>query len=134
MLGGGRKVGSRPQRDHHHSAVILERDYELALIETAVARARAGNGGLLVVEGQGGIGKTRLVSAATVSARAAGVTVLSARGAELEQDFTFGIVRQLLDPAMVGSYALAQPRSVPGAAWRALTALELIRGASDAAA
>jgi DNA-binding CsgD family transcriptional regulator len=74
------------------------------------------------------------VSAAATSARAAGVTVLSAGGAEFEQDFAFGIVRQLLEPAVAPSRPLAQPHSLPSGAWRALTALELIRGADDAAA
>jgi hypothetical protein len=126
------KLGPRPQRDHHYSPRLLERDHELALIEAAVARARAGSGGLLVVEGPGGIGKRGLVSEA--AERAAGVMVLSARGAELEQDFAFGIVRQLLEPAVTGTSPLVQPQSLPGVARRALIALELFVGASGAAA
>jgi DNA-binding CsgD family transcriptional regulator len=43
------------------------------------------------------VGKTRLVAEAKTRAAAAGLRVLSARGAELEREFPFGAVRQLLE-------------------------------------
>jgi DNA-binding CsgD family transcriptional regulator len=60
----------------------------------------AGRGGLVVVEGPAGIGKTALLGAAGELARQTGLEPLAARGAELEQAFGFGIVRQLLEPAV----------------------------------
>ena len=40
---------------------LLERDGELELIAALVARVRGGEGALLVVEGQAGVGKTELL-------------------------------------------------------------------------
>jgi MoxR-like ATPase len=73
--------------------------------------ARAGNGAGLLVEGPPGIGKTRLLGAAR-SLAADRTLVLSARGSELERDFPFAVVRQLLEPVardqhFTGAAALA---------------------------
>jgi DNA-binding CsgD family transcriptional regulator len=122
---------SRPQRTYPDAPVLLEREGELARVATAVADARAGGGELLVVEGPAGIGKTRLLGAAATSARASGVAVLCARGAELERDLAFGIVRQLLEPALARVGAPEQPALLRGGAWRAAAALELIPRAGE---
>jgi DNA-binding CsgD family transcriptional regulator len=79
---------------------LLERSEELARIGSALARIRDGQGGLVVVEGPTGIGKTSLLKAAGEVAAAEGVRVLRARGAQLEQEFAFGVVRQLFEPAL----------------------------------
>src|SRR3954454_12377984 len=79
---------------------LLEREAELASIDAGLRRAQDGEGRLLVIEGPAGIGKTRLLRAARERATAAGMAVLSARGAELERDFPFAVVRQLLEPAV----------------------------------
>ena len=63
-----------------------------------LADARAGEGRLAVVEGPAGIGKTRLLDEARAAADGLGLEVLHARGGELERDFGFGVVRQLLEP------------------------------------
>jgi DNA-binding CsgD family transcriptional regulator len=75
---------------------LLERERELEAIDAALARAAAGEGGLLLVEGEAGIGKTTLLDATVVRARALGFTVGQARGSELESRHSFGLVRQLL--------------------------------------
>jgi DNA-binding CsgD family transcriptional regulator len=77
---------------------LLEREHELGAVRNGVERACAGEGALLLVEGPPGIGKTELMREARGAAAPAGVTVLEARGSELEQPFAFGIVRQLLEP------------------------------------
>jgi DNA-binding CsgD family transcriptional regulator len=87
---------------------VLERDAELARIEAAVAGAQGGRGSLLVVEGPAGIGKSALIGAARAVSQAAGTRTLRARGGELERDFAFGVVRQLLEPAL--SQAAARTR------------------------
>jgi DNA-binding CsgD family transcriptional regulator len=127
-------VGPPPQPDHHDAPALLERHRELARIEKALADARRGPGALVVIEGPAGIGKTRLLSAAVASACERGVMVLSARGAQLEQDFAFGIVRQLLEPALRATDGAPAPQSLRGAAWKAVTALELIPGIGRGAA
>jgi len=52
------------------------------------------------VEGPAGIGKSALIAAVRDRAVIDGVAVLSARGAELERGFSFGVVWQLLGPAL----------------------------------
>jgi DNA-binding CsgD family transcriptional regulator len=83
------------------AAALLERDRELARIEAAIARAREGAGATLIVEGPAGIGKSAVLNAARAAAEDDSATrVLRARGAELERDFAFGVVRQLFEPAL----------------------------------
>jgi DNA-binding CsgD family transcriptional regulator len=83
---------------------LLDRDAELAAI-----RAALGAGGLLVIEGPPGVGKTALLDAA---GEFDGLR-LRARGAELERSFAFGVVRQLfegVDPeAFTGAARFASP-------------------------
>ena len=81
---------------------LLEREDDLARIDGALARARDGRGTLVVVEGPAGVGKTALLADARAIAESAGMQVLRSRGAELEREFAFGVVRQLLEPALRG--------------------------------
>jgi tetratricopeptide (TPR) repeat protein len=74
---------------------LVERSGDLAPIEAALGAAEAGDGSLALVHGPAGIGKTALLGAATDLARSGGLAVFSATGTELEQEFPFGVVRQL---------------------------------------
>lgn len=67
------------------------------------AAGTQGHGGALVVEGPPGIGKTVLLAAARDAAGEEGFRVLRARGAELEREFAFGVVRQLVEPVVAGA-------------------------------
>ncbi|MET0132367.1 MAG: AAA family ATPase [Kibdelosporangium sp.] len=78
----------------------MERDTELAALRRSFAEMASGTGGVVVLDGAAGLGKTALLRQARDLAGGAGLTVLSARGAELERDFAFGVVRQLLEPAL----------------------------------
>ena len=100
---------------------LLERESELAEIARALETASSGEGSLTVIEAAAGLGKTRLLEAALEGAGERGLTALRARGSELERDFPFGIVRQLLEPQLAalgeaerkalftGAAALARP-------------------------
>jgi predicted ATPase len=66
---------------------LLERQGELARIDRLLAAARAGRGGILVITGPAGIGKTVLVTEAGERAGRAGMRVLAGRGGELEGGF-----------------------------------------------
>jgi tetratricopeptide (TPR) repeat protein len=83
--------------------LLLERDRELERIGRCLRRAHAGHGGALVVEGPAGIGKTVLLAAARDAAEGEGFRLLRARGAELEREFAFGVVRQLVEPVLAGA-------------------------------
>ena len=79
---------------------LLERGEELARIESALTEARTGRGKFVLIEGPPGIGKTALLAAARTAASDGGMRVLRSRGAELERDFAFGVVRQLFEPPL----------------------------------
>ena len=90
-------------RSGPRAAALLERDGDLAVLGALLADARAGEGRLAVIEGPAGIGKTRLLEEARAAAAGLGLEVLHARGGELERDFGFGVVRQLLEPCLAGA-------------------------------
>ena len=115
MPAAGVRVGPRAIRDWRdvrwvvissmgeHDGLLLERDRELERIGECLQRARQGRGGALVVEGPAGIGKTVLLAVARDAAEGEGFRVLRARGAELEREFAFGVVRQLVEPVVAGA-------------------------------
>jgi DNA-binding CsgD family transcriptional regulator len=80
-------------------APLVERELELEAVTRLVAGAAAGSGGAVVFEGPAGIGKSSLLAAARTAATV-DLRVLSARGGEMERELPFGIVRQLLEPAV----------------------------------
>jgi DNA-binding CsgD family transcriptional regulator len=71
---------------------LLERGQEVAAIDEFLTA-----GGLLVVEGGAGIGKTSLLDAACQRAGGLGYEILRARGSGLESEFAYGVVRQLFE-------------------------------------
>jgi DNA-binding CsgD family transcriptional regulator len=79
---------------------LLERDGDLHVLGTLVARAAGGDGRVALIEGPPGIGKTELVAAARRLAAEAGMRCLSARGSPMERAFPFGVMRQLFEPVL----------------------------------
>ena len=79
---------------------LLERERELAELREALDGAITGEGGVVVVEGAAGIGKSELLRASAETARARGALTLTARGTEVEHDLPFGALRQLLEPLL----------------------------------
>jgi DNA-binding NarL/FixJ family response regulator len=82
---------------------LLEREEELSSLERAVQTAAAGTGGVVLVEGQAGIGKSRLLGETRELAVREGMEVLTARGSDLEREYPFGVVRQLFEALVVGA-------------------------------
>ncbi len=107
------------------ATALLERDEELATIERLLAAAERGGGGVMVIEGEAGAGKTSLLGAAAEMAAGREMLLLRARGGEYERDFPYGVVRQLFEPVLhdrarraellSGSAAFAAPVFEPGA-------------------
>ena len=112
---------------------LLERDDELDRLRAALAHATAGTGSLVLVEGAAGIGKSTLLARTRADAAAAGLRVLRARGAEREGEFPFGVVRQLLEPALAEAGAGPRARLLQGPARRAADLLGLPGGDPRAA-
>jgi DNA-binding CsgD family transcriptional regulator len=104
---------------------LLERDSELTVIReamTAAARARAGR--TLIIEGPAGIGKTSLLAAGAQIASALGALVAHARGGELERNFSFGVVRQLLETPVSTLDTSERARVLSGAARTAVPVVD----------
>jgi DNA-binding CsgD family transcriptional regulator len=95
---------------------LLERSDELARIESALAEARTGRGRFVVIEGPAGIGKTALLAAARTAAAEGGMRVLRSRATEMETNFAFGVVRQLLEPPLVDASELERADLLQAAA------------------
>ncbi|MFC9690495.1 ATP-binding protein [Kribbella sp. NPDC056951] len=72
---------------------LLERDLEQAAIDDARVQSANGHGQMLVVQGEPGIGKSRLLA----QVRRPGQRLFTARGTEFEQNVPFGLIGQLFD-------------------------------------
>jgi predicted ATPase len=95
---------------------LLERKPELDALAAALREASAGHGRVLLVEGPAGIGKTRLLEEAQRSATRHGMTVLAARGGELEREFSYGVVRQLFEAHLARASPSTRKKLLAGAA------------------
>ncbi len=95
---------------------LLEREDEISRLGRAVGDSWDGVGRLILIEGPAGIGKTSLVAAARRLASEVGMNVRAARGAELEQSFAFGVVRQLFDSLLAGAGDAQRGQWLTGAA------------------
>lgn len=95
---------------------LLERESELALLEGVVRTARAGTGQMVMITGAAGIGKSRLLEQAHVMAGEQGLRVVRGRGAELEREFAFGVVRQLFERLLTRASAQERQAWLSGAA------------------
>ncbi|MDN5918216.1 MAG: AAA family ATPase [Pseudonocardia sp.] len=87
---------------------MIGRVDEAAVVAAAIDRAAAGSGRLLVVEGEAGIGKTRLVAEAVAGARRHDFEICAAAVDEVERRRPFGVLADALgvtrhasDPARV---------------------------------
>jgi DNA-binding CsgD family transcriptional regulator len=82
---------------------LLEREDELARLEGLLDGARQGSGTAVLIEAPAGLGKTRLLERMRRRADRLDVRVLTARATELERELSYGVARQLLEPAIVGA-------------------------------
>jgi DNA-binding CsgD family transcriptional regulator len=108
----------------------FERENERLALERSLADARASRGGLTLIEGPAGIGKTRLLELAREQAELEGMVVLAGRGGELERDYAFGVVRQVYEHVAVADPGRRRALTA-GAAGLAAPVLDLAAGASE---
>ncbi|WP_219339792.1 ATP-binding protein [Luteimonas salinisoli] len=104
---------------------LLGRRKERATIEQLLARAQVGQGGVLVVRGEAGIGKTALLDYARATATTLGFRAEYAAGVESETQFAFSGLHQLCAPLLDRAAALPGPQQ---------TALGVAFGLRDGAA
>jgi DNA-binding CsgD family transcriptional regulator len=83
------------------STGLLERESELQRLGAVLDDASERQGGLALLHGSAGIGKTRLLLATCDDAGRRGMQVLAAHCSDLEQQFPFGVVRQLFESEII---------------------------------
>jgi DNA-binding CsgD family transcriptional regulator len=98
---------------------LLERSAELAVLDDLLDAAQRGDGGLVVIEGSAGIGKTCLLAACRERAEELGLVALRVRGDELVMESSFAAVRELL-----WTEVDARPELLDGAAELAASVFE----------
>jgi DNA-binding CsgD family transcriptional regulator len=104
---------------------LLERDDELGRIDRVLDACSAGNGSVMVISGEAGVGKTALLEAAARGARSVGVRSLLARASELERDHPFGVMRQLFETPIAALDDSQRAEAFSGAASPASSVLDL---------
>jgi predicted ATPase len=87
--------GRRPE-PHWSGVELLGRDAEVADLSGQVERLLDGQGGVLLIEGVPGIGRSRLTHEARAIAEACGIRVLTGTGDRDRQDIPFGALLQVL--------------------------------------
>jgi ATP/maltotriose-dependent transcriptional regulator MalT len=102
----------------------LERERELERLVGQLESARDGHGRVALVSAAAGLGKTTLLREAETLARERGLSVFSARGAELEREIPFGLTRQLLERVRGALRPEALDEAGRGAAGIALSLLD----------
>ncbi|MFF7736579.1 BREX system ATP-binding domain-containing protein [Streptomyces sp. NPDC007984] len=78
--------------------VLVGRAVEQAALDHTLGEAEASRGGLLVLHGEPGAGKSALLNHARTCAEAKGMAVVQALGAQSESEFAFAGLHQLLRP------------------------------------
>lgn len=100
--------------------MLVGREGELGQIDGLLGRVTTGSGAVAMVEGAAGIGKTALLADAAARAVAAGCRVLRAAGGQLEQEYAFGVVRQLFAGVIAGGGSARLSEGAAGLAARPL--------------
>jgi DNA-binding CsgD family transcriptional regulator len=99
--------------------VLVGRDVELGELQAVLHQASGGDGRLVFIEGEAGIGKTSLLRTALARAGAMGFRCFVGRAEELERHRPFGAVAELLG---IGRWGLRPPVTDGGEDDRALVA------------
>lgn len=92
-------MGSRRITRGCVTIVLLERESELDLVGRTLRRAAGGMGGVIVLAGPLGNGRTALLHALAGCPAAEDFLVLRASASPIERDFAGGVVQQLLESA-----------------------------------
>jgi DNA-binding CsgD family transcriptional regulator len=104
---------------------LLERASELQRISRVLDAASSGEGSVIVCAGGAGMGKTKLLEAAIEDSAAVGARALVARASELEREFAFGVVRQLVEEAVLRADEGDRDELFAGAASHAAAVFDL---------
>ena len=87
---------------------LLDRQRECALLDELLEAARAGRGGIMVIRGEAGIGKTALLDYAARAA--ADLRLVRVAGVESEMELAFAVLHQLCTPMLDCLPLLPEPQ------------------------
>nr|WP_163017298.1 AAA family ATPase [Streptomyces chartreusis] len=107
---------------------LLERHAEVAAVGAAIEGLGLGKCSFIAVMASAGGGKTRLLGYVRELLRESSARVLTARGSDFEQEYAFGVVRQLFEPALVRAQADQTAQWFSGAASPAAVLLAASEG------
>ncbi len=82
------------------AAPLVGRDREMSLIATVLRDSRDGSGSTLIVSGEGGVGKTRLLAEAASRARSDGWNVVIGRSYAVETGIPYALFSDALLPSI----------------------------------
>ncbi|MGW3730944.1 ATP-binding protein, partial [Streptomyces sp. NPDC000851] len=88
---------------------MIGRDEELRTLRGVLSDAAAGHGGVLLVHGTAGVGKSALLSTVGAEAAESGFRVLRTSGVETEQWLPYAALQLLLQPVARGVENLSAP-------------------------
>jgi DNA-binding CsgD family transcriptional regulator len=123
--------GAQTLRADVSTGDLFEREHERAVLTEALAAAQDGTGGVVLIDGPAGIGKSRLLSDACRSARTGGMRVLNACGVEFEREIPFGLAGQLFAGRLAGTSAEERERLLTGHAGLAASLFDPAASAPD---
>ncbi|MDQ3249301.1 MAG: AAA family ATPase, partial [Chloroflexota bacterium] len=81
-----------PALDEYFLSIFVGREHETAQLDERLHAALTGKGNLVLLEGEAGVGKTRLAYATLQAAVRAGATVISTAGQPLERQLPFAVL------------------------------------------
>jgi class 3 adenylate cyclase/tetratricopeptide (TPR) repeat protein len=89
LLSAKERLHKPKPKTAEHAAELVGRDAELRLVRACVAALGRGEGGIVNVIGDAGLGKSRLVAEVCASEEVAGVTVLEGRSLSMGEGLSF---------------------------------------------
>ena len=95
---GGKFCGSHRTQGDLTTLTLLGRSREREALDRLLRAARSGRGGVLVVQGEPGVGKTALLEDTAKVAQQ--FRVLRTAGAEAEQEFPYAALHRFCEPAL----------------------------------
>lgn len=107
-MGGTPSKGPRTPGVSGVFASLRGRDAEQAQLQDLLARTRAGDGQVLILRGEAGIGKTALLD--YLAGSATGFEVIGTAGVESDMELAFAGLQQLCTPLMDCAEALPAPQ------------------------
>ena len=113
--------------------LLVGRDDTLAVVRQRLARAQAGHGAALIVRGEPGMGRSRMLDAYALEAKTLGATVLRAAASSKRQSFAVALdlAWHLLDALPTSALAECLPEYGADAAKRTRAELERLAQTPD---